>query len=101
MHGDGDEHVRRERGVGSFQFGDSASDSDDVYFDGTRGRSAERGLDELHGNAERDLHGDDHDHSVRRRIIDGDGADVQQFPDGADAHDYADGGRAGDAHSDQ
>ncbi len=101
LYGDGDEPIRYQRLVGSLQLGDSVADSDDVYVDGPGGWRSEHGVNELHGNAERNLHGDDHDHAVRGRAFDGDGADVQQFPDGADAHDYADGGRAGDAHSDQ
>ncbi len=99
MHGDGYEYVRHERGLGGVELGNAHGD--DVYVDGPVGRAVEYSLEQLHCDAERPLHGDDHGHSVRRRALDGDGADVQQFLDGADVHDHAGGGGAGDSDAQQ
>ncbi len=74
VHGNDYERIRNERGLGGVELRDAPGAGDDVHADGPGGRGAECGLDEFHGDAERAIHGNDHSHSVRRRVIDGDHA---------------------------
>jgi hypothetical protein len=88
---DRDKYIWDQPCIVGIELGDASGSRVELHLHGTLGRRTECGIVQLHRYAQRALQWDHHDHTLGRRVIDSDCADVQQLIGGADVQHHAHG----------